>query len=260
MELGQSLKELQIEIDLFVCRPATLVLDLVLMALAIDVLESADAAYYTTQSKLPHKAYSNARLAFEGSQQALVLATHENYPGAGARASVYFESKDAFWRAALERKKGLRAPNFTEDQWLEESVDRMSRIWDSMAEGQGTLLNDALSMLRKEAKKRPDNWLHENMAVRQHAAYALFAAAGGRSSPPETAQMNQVIYQTLCRETHARPRLDSIRISHNRGSGSVQVQLEPRSPGSARMAVLAGTDLSVRETVAALRWQRVGTT
>jgi hypothetical protein len=43
----------------------------------------------TSKSGLPHKGFANARLAFEGAQQALVLATHEDYVTAGARAWVF---------------------------------------------------------------------------------------------------------------------------------------------------------------------------
>jgi hypothetical protein len=73
--LAEKLDELGAELNSFAFRPKTLVSDLVLFALATDVFESAKAVQQTSDSALPHKAFSNTRLAFEGAQQALVLAT-----------------------------------------------------------------------------------------------------------------------------------------------------------------------------------------
>jgi hypothetical protein len=211
----------------------------------------------TAHSPLPHKAYSNARLAFEGAQNLLVLATHENYEAAGAQAWVYFESKDARWRVAFGRQKNVLTPGLTEDQWLDQRVADMARVWSSVSQGQGQLLLDAPGVVRRERKKRPDNWLHEDMTFRQHRAYTLFAASGGKTFQANSAELNQAMYQALCRETHARPRLDSFGVIHDRGT--VQVVISPRNLEQARYAVTAGTELCVQEGVAALRWQRMGT-
>jgi hypothetical protein len=258
MGLTEKLDDLGAELDSFAFRPRTLVSDLVLFALATDVFESAKAVHHTSNSALPHKAYSNARLAFEGAQQSLVLATHEDYETAGALAWVYFESKDANWRAALERKKHAHSSEPTDDQWIEARVTQMSRAWDSVAEGRGSLLFNALNQVRRDRKKKPDNWLHENMTLRQHRAYAVFAARGTSGVPGESAELNQNMYLALCRETHARPRLDSFGIVLDRARGTIRVQLETRSLEQARHAVSAGTELSVAETIAAVRWQRPG--
>jgi hypothetical protein len=258
MGLTEKLAELGSELEVFTFRPKTLVPDLVLHALANDVFESGKAVKHTAESALPHKAYANVRLAFEGAQQVLVLATHEDYEVAGARAWVYFESKDAGWRAILERKRNAASIGIAADGWLDERVAQMSRAWDSIAEGQGTLLINALAQVRQDVKKRPDNWLHETLTRRQHRAYIVFAAKNSRSIPAETMEINQSMYMALCRETHARPRLDSFGILHDRARGTIRVQLQTRNLEQARHAVRAGTELSVSETVAALRWQRTG--
>jgi hypothetical protein len=139
-------------------------------------------------------------------------------------------------------------------------VAEMARIWDSAALGQGSLLMQALVLVRQDRKKRPDNWLHEKLTHRQHRAYVLFAAKNGAGDPAATSELNQNMYLALCRETHARPRLDSIGFLHEPAQGTIQVHLPARNREAARRAVTSGTELSVAETIAALRWQRTGTT
>lgn len=258
MELSKRLVELDSELRCFECRPKTLVPDIVLLGLATDVFESALAVQDTACSPLPHKAYSNAQLAFEGAQNLLVLATHEEYEAAGARAWVYFELKDAGWRVAFGRQKDVLAPGLTENHWLDQRVADMAGVWNSVSQGQGQLLLDALAVVRRERRKRPDNWLHEDMTLRQHCAYTLFAASGSKKFLVNTAELNKAMYQTLCRETHARPRLDSFGVIHDRDRGTVSVVISPRNLEKARYAVKAGTELSIQEAVAALRWQRMG--
>ena len=255
MELAKALEELDSELQSFSSRPSTLVPDLVLFALATDVLERGRAVLHMADSALPHKAYSNARLAFDGAQQVLVFATHEDYEAAGAQAWVYFASKDAGWRAQQQRKD-QRLPDVAEDQWLDEHVAQMSRIWDSVAQGQGALLTEALLRVRQLRKKRPDNWLHEDLLPRQHRAYEILAASAHKRVLAETRAVNEMIYKVLCRETHARPRIESFRINHDPARGTVRFSLSPRNVEQARRAVTGGTELSVGETVAALRWRR----
>jgi hypothetical protein len=255
MEFAKILKDLEVELGRFHCRPRTLVPDLVLLGLATDVFESAMAVYGTSQSALPHKAYSNARLAFEGAQNLVVLATHEDYERSGARAWVYFELKDASWRATNERKKNILASPLTPDQWFDERIAQMVAIWNSVAQRQGELLVDARAVVLRDRKKRPDNWLHEDMTVRQHRAYTLFAAAKGKKFPAETTELNRAIYQALCRETHARPRLDSFGVLRD-DNGMLLVHVLPRNLEKAKYAVIAGTEICVQEAATALRWQR----
>ena len=92
IDLRGRIEELASALSAFVCRPSSLIADLVLVALTTDLVETGLAVHETSGSALPHKGYSNARLAFETAQNLLVLATHENYELAGAIAWVYFES------------------------------------------------------------------------------------------------------------------------------------------------------------------------
>jgi hypothetical protein len=97
-----------------------------------------------------------------------------------------------------------------------------------------------------------------NMAARQHAAYELFAASGARSISADSATVNQAMYQVLCHETHAHPRLESFGIIRDDESEIIKVDRRPRNLQVARKAVMGGTELAVWEAVLGLRWQRTG--
>jgi hypothetical protein len=253
MQLTRLIDDLNSELRAFSCRPPTLVADFVLAALATDLLETGQAVQETSSSSLPHKAYPNARLAFETAQNLVVLAAHEKYQFAGAVAWVYFESKDARWRSEMDRSAGTVT---TADQWLEMRVSQMASICNSASDGQGELLWEALTSVRRDSKKKPDNWLHENMARRHHLAYAVFGANGGNPLALDSAELNEKLYQALCRETHVRPRLDSFAVVHDRAANTIRIDIAPRNLERARSAVVAGTELSISEGITALRWQR----
>lgn len=76
--------------------------------------------------------------------------------------------------------------------------------------------------------------------------------------PLLSARDNEMIYKVLCREAHARPRFESFRIDHDPTQGAVRFYSPPRNPEQVRRAVTGGTELSIGETVAALRWRRTG--
>jgi len=258
MELTRQLELLDSELKTFLCRPGSLVADLVLVALATDLFETGLAVREASQTDLPHKAYPNARLAFETAQNLLVLATHETYELAGAIAWVYFESKDAPWRSEIERAKSGNGAGPTDEQWLGTRVDQMARIWNSVSHGTAVVLQEALAIVRRDRKKRPDNWLHENLSHRHHRSYTLFAEKNGNVASPDSAELNEKMYRALCRETHVRPRLDSFGVIHNSTDNTVRIDILPRNLDRARRAVVGGTELAISEGIAALRWQRTG--
>ena len=105
MGLAEKLDELGAELNAFAFQPRTLVSDLVLFALATDVFESAKAVRHTSESTLPHKAYSNARLAFEGAQQALVLARTKT-TRLRARSRGFISNRKT--RVGVRRSRGSR--------------------------------------------------------------------------------------------------------------------------------------------------------
>lgn len=255
MDLKTAIAELDSELQTFTCRPRTLVPDLVLYGLALDVLESAGAVAYLEASSLPHRAYPNARVAFEGAQSALVLATHEDYERVGARAWVYFEWKDRAWRSKLEQMTIPEDPAAAEKDWLAQDVAKMAACWNSVSDGQGRLLFQALSNIRQQKERQPDNWLAEEMAPRQHRAYALIAASRGTRFDVDSAEVNEDLYIGLCRESHARPRFNSIAFHHDQSTGRIRIEADPRNVEQARQVVTTSTQFSVQETTEALRWQ-----
>jgi hypothetical protein len=257
MELPDRLEELKSELRAFICRPRTLAGDLVLFGLGADVMETATSVLHTAASALPHKAYSNARLAFEGAQILVVLATHERYELTGSQAWVYFEMKSAAWRASAQRQRNAQ-PATNDQQILQRRVEQMATIWDSVCQGHGKSLRDAFDLVWRERKKRPDNCLHENMTARQHTAYELFAASDARAITGDSAAVNQAMYEILCHETHAHPRLESFGIIRDSASETIKVDRLPRNLQAARNAVMGGTELAVWEAALGLRWQRTG--
>lgn len=258
MQLAQRLNELNLEVEAFTCRPRTLAGDLVLLGLASDILETGMAVLHTAASSLPHKAFANARLVFEGAQQLVVLATHESYEISGAMAWVYFEAKSARWRAHWQHRRSSGTPQLSDQKLLEQRVSEMAAIWDSVCDGQGKVLRDAFVRFGNERKTRPDNWLLENLTTRQHRAYQIFAASTGAAVSADGAKVNQSMYEVLCHETHTHPRLDSFGVIHNHGNETMKIDRLPRDMERARSAVTGGTELAVREAALGLRWQRAG--
>ena len=134
----------------------------------------------------------------------------------------------------------------------------MAKIWDPICPGQGELLRDAFDLVWKDRRKRPDNCLHESMTARQHAAYELFARSRGQKIQTNSAAVNQAMYEVLCHETHAHPRLESYGMIRETGSRTIRVDRLTRNLEGARKVVLGGTELAVAEAVMGLRWQRNG--
>ncbi len=180
MPLTEQIRELNTELGLFEWRRRTLPADLVLMGLATDVLETGAAIQETAESALPHKAFANARLAFEAGQQMLVLATHDNYEGAGTDAWVYFELKAAAWHADAVRLRDPATPVSTR-QLLKARVAQMREAWSLYREDAGAMLDRSVESVWDWHDRRqfPDNWLRQHMTQRHNRAYELFAADTG---------------------------------------------------------------------------------
>ena len=90
----KALSELDTALATFRLEPRTIVADLVLLGLALEVQAQSRAALTLAKARQPQCAMSNARVAFEAAQQAVVLAAHPDYALVGTRAWVYFARKD----------------------------------------------------------------------------------------------------------------------------------------------------------------------
>lgn len=255
MSLTEQIRELNTELGLFEWRRRTLPADLVLMGLATDVLETGAAIQETAESAAPHKAFANARLAFEAAQQMLVLATHDNYEGAGTDAWVYFELKAAAWQAAAVRLRDTATPVSTR-QLLKAQVEQMREVWSLFREDAGAMLDRSVESVWDwhDRKQLPDNWLRQNMTQRHSRAYELFAADTGGWIPVDTAATNDAMYKILCHETHANPRLALFEVHVEGHDARVIRKLREAEP--ARRSVMGATELALMEAVNALRWQR----
>jgi len=92
------------------------------------------------------------------------------------------------------------------------------------------------------------------MVERQDLAYKLFAGMNLTPAPEDMGDLNREIYRVLCRETHARPRLDSFALK--RDASGISVRIEPRDATKSKAVVVESTRLSVLETRTALLWRR----
>lgn len=255
MNFDTHLRRLDDALSKFSCAPATLASDLVLLGLAADVADSARAASFIADSPLPHKAYPLARLAFDGAQNALVLATHEDYAIAGARAWAYFEWKNTPFRTRSTVQDDPESLTPVEAQWFRKETGKLATIWDSMAPGCGAVLLQQAEIILQEKRSRPDNWLGANMTRRMHRAYELVAESYGTAIAGDTASINRSLYVGMCRESHAHPRFESISFHHDLGTNRVHVAPYPRDFEQAKRVVMTCTGQSLWETTEALLWR-----
>jgi hypothetical protein len=259
MPLADTIRELNDELGRFVWRGRMLPADVVLLGLSTDVLETAAAIQETADSDFPHKAFANARLAFETAQHLLALATHEHYEQAGAEAWAYFELKTASWKSAALRLRDPATTTTTTRDLLEARVEQMRGVLTVFRPDAPALLDQAVAVVWDWHKRngRPDNWVPEKMTSRQRRAYEMFAAATAGRVPADTSATNEAMYKVLCHETHAHPRLKQFEIRVD-GRG-VQFIRRLRDADGARRSVTGATELAVMESINALRWQRTGT-
>ena len=258
MDLEKAIKELQIAQANLKYLPDTLVADIVLMGLTSEVIENALVVDLLAQTPIPHRAFSNARTAFEAAQQATVLATNEDYSLAGARAWIYFRRKDRDWlKLAKPDDSGITTPDDAE-KWFQKQITKMADIWNSIAPGNGQTLFKAKEILDSQPR-RPDNWLGKNMAHLQVDAYAKFAdMLGGTmgNDSNDSVEINRSIYSMLSREAHAGIRFDPVHIMKNKDN-SLDVYYEPRDKELNSRSVSVSAAISAHEAMMALVYRSV---
>ncbi|MBW4481428.1 MAG: hypothetical protein KME14_02680 [Tildeniella torsiva UHER 1998/13D] len=228
----------------------TLLADIALFGLAFDVLDSAYAVEILSETRLPHRGYPIARTAFEAAQQAMVLATQENYALAGARAWIYFCKKDSEWLAqSCPEGSGI---NNREDAeiWFKEKLAEMLVTWGEFSPGKQILISNAVDLLNKQSR-RPDNWLGQSMGSLQDEAYKKIAKFFGNDIVEGSVEMNRSIYSRLSKETHARARLEPVSFGLG-ADGFINVEFATRDTEVNSKSVSLSTALSVQEAAMSL--------
>jgi len=206
-----------------------------------EVEESAHVASVILDSSLPHRAAPHVRNAFEAAQHALILATEEDYPLAGARVWVYYYRRDS---EIIERDgKHERASD-----WYERKLAEMTTLWNQFCAGQGRLIEEARELVDKQPR-RPDNWCGFAPAKELAARYEIIAKALGGSPPAGVSEATNGAFAALSRGTH--PRIPNPAAVVRRGDGTIELLPEQRDDDGARQSVSAGLSSAVMEAMLA---------
>jgi hypothetical protein len=203
-----------------------LVPDIALLGFLNDIEENARAVDVLSSSHLPHRAFPNARAAYEAAQQALLLSSSDDYDLAGARAWVYYLRRD-FLFASLPRPSHVGdAARRSAEAWYEGAFAEMKDLWETLAPGRGETLERARVAVEAH-KGRPDNWA--GVPIAPALAARLEALRKLRGKPPNvgTAQIYNAAYSALSRESHPRMRVQPQRVTRS-PDGSVELVLPER--------------------------------
>jgi hypothetical protein len=220
-------------------RAETLVPDLALTGLVLDILDAALTGLDLLNSDRPYRAYSMVRIAFEATQRLLVLATSRNYVALGTRAWLYYRRKDTRLTTDPESILGPQ-----EEQLVTLWATHFPTAVDLVQQE-----TDALHRLRG-----PDNFLGRDMAEAVNEAYAAFASELGSSVPENSADINRAIYRSLSRDSHAAMRLElsGLRID---ADGFVEIHQRPRTRDDVAPPVRNALQITLTEALAALRYR-----
>jgi hypothetical protein len=220
-------------------RAATLVPDLALVGLSLDVADAAESALDLLLTKRPHRAYSSARACLEAVQRVLPVAVSRDYLRLGTRAWVYYQRKDVILTGAAQGS-------------LPDSAAQVIELWSRHNPAARALVDEAVSAL--ESRRGPDNFLGRNLADVEMECLKVLAAAKGQSLPPNAAEVNRLVYAALCRETHAGLRLQPRALRLN-SDGIVEVVEREREPAEIERAVLSALESSLKEAMTAVEYR-----
>jgi hypothetical protein len=210
--------------------PGHLVPDIVLLGLVRDVEENVQAAELLASSTLPHRAFPNARTAYEASQRAVLLVTAPDYDLEGAKAWVYSLKHDRDYLRKPRMSLPRGGPVVDPDTWFEGSLDEMAAAWEALAPGKGELLRRALGELGAQ-KGRAENWTGAPIVPTLRDRQNALLMRRGRESRGDTATVYNAAYAALCRQTHPGVRLDLIRVERD-PTGRIVLVERPRDPAA----------------------------
>jgi hypothetical protein len=204
--------------------PAHLVPDIVLDGFLNELHENAEVAAEIAMGRRPHRAFPNARSAFEAMQLALLLVTSDDYDQAGARAWIYYLKKDREFsnlHSDAESVLGLSPQGR-----FNAAVEEIASTWDDFARGQGALIHEAVPIVEKQPK-RPDNWAGVPVAPTLASRMEKRRPPHHTASVADPARALANAYAALNRGTHPRATLRPERISRDK-HGRLTVEYESR--------------------------------
>lgn len=245
MDLAEELADLESLLGSFEFRREWLLADLVLLGLCVEAAESAAALGHLLETPLPHRGLPLVRTAFESAQQALVLATHENYAEVGARAWVHYQRRVARVLGGEDKHRVTEI--------FARRLASMTEAWRSIYGEAESVLTTARADVEAHSKQ-PDNWLGSSFLPRQQKAYGMLSQALRRPALAKAGEENRALYAALSLETHAAPRIDPSEIRVD-STGAIQVRETARDLNMVRFNARACMAMSVRELVWALNWR-----
>lgn len=254
--ISRELQRLESLQTAFQASGSHLIPDMVLMGFVSEVVESARAVSTLLSANLGHRAFPNARTAFEAMQQLLLLVTDENYDLAGAKAWVFFSRRDFALLTDFGNSADLPlAPEeFPEKSGLDLAIAEITKLWNDYSPGKGQLIIKAAEILATQPK-RPANWAGVSIAPELERRFlALTREKGISTSEPEHARIYNATYSILSRESHPRTRFQPDRIS-GRINGPITFEYDPNESDAARnvAAITAG---AVAQSVTAMLIRR----
>lgn len=245
MELADELSDLKALLSAFEFRGDWFLADLVLLGYCVEAEESAEAMELLLSTPQPHRALPLVRTAFESAQQGLVLATHENYGGIGARAWVHYQR-----RVARVIGEGIPA---RVSAIFDDRLGSMSKAWRNFYNEAHQTIDTARCAV-EDYKKKPDNWLGSSFLPRQEKAYEMLSQALRKPDIAKAGSMNRSLYAALSLETHAAPRIQPSEI-HIDTTGAILVKHSVRDLNTVRANARSCVAMSIRELVWSLNWR-----
>jgi hypothetical protein len=234
--------------------PRFLLADMALFGLLDEVEDSIAVAEHLLDTDFAHRAAPHARIAYEAAQQALILATEEDYASAGARVIIYFRRKD---RDLMRRADG-GVPESIEkaDAWYQDRLLNLCKLWELHWPDAGVAFEEARRAVDKLPRK-PDNWIGAYPAQVLDGRYALLASALGNPAPLRVTAVTADAYSALSRSSHLSPEFPELLLKTK--AGELAFRALKRDRTASRTALVAGITAAAGEAMLAAAYRASAT-
>jgi hypothetical protein len=196
---------------------------MVLFSFLHEIEGSAVATLSLATTSARGHAGPNARACFEAAQNALLLATADDYAYAGALAYVYFMRKDLRFEEVAAEAFGPATVG--DGEW---SFDEALAEMEATSARFGPVNTGLIARARAELEARPngpDNWLGRSPAQVLAAQGRKFGNAEATARIGDPARW-RAVYAHLCRQTHTRLRLRARNVIGS-VNGPIRFQFDP---------------------------------
>ena len=237
MKVNEARQRYQVVRSRFAAAASHLVPDIVLLGFLNEIEENVSAVELIAASGIPHRAFPNARTAFEAGQQALLLVTAPDYDAAGATAWAYHLIRDRKYMAAPRSGQTTDRANVEPEEWFESALTEMEQTWNDFAPGRGALLRDAATEIQSRRRGGPENWTGLPVAPTLRDRMLTLAERHGKKGRSDAADILNAGYGALSRESHPRTRFQPTRITRD-SSGGISFEIPTRDLEADRETVL----------------------